>query len=55
MRSIPKLNDYAGLIVVGMFTGFGNAVGSYLANKHAAKHMDAMTSKIGELTEAIKK
>ena len=49
------MTDYLALVVIGAFTGFGNAVGSYLANKHAAKHMDKMTDRISKLTAVIER
>ncbi|MEW6062811.1 MAG: hypothetical protein AB1571_00360 [Nanoarchaeota archaeon] len=43
---IEKFDLYAGMVVAGVFTGLGVALGSYLAQRHLIKTMEKFTKKI---------
>ena len=43
---VSEINIYVGMVIAGLFTGMGNAIGTYLSNKHLLKKIEALEEKL---------
>ena len=43
---ITQYTFYFGLILTGLFTGLGSAIGNYFANKHLIERVEKLNKKI---------
>jgi hypothetical protein len=48
MATIQPLDVYLAAAVMGIFTGLGSAIGSYLANKHITEKLDNLRKRLKE-------
>jgi len=46
LESISKFDVYIGAAVMGIFTGLGSAIGTYLAQKHIIEGSKRLINKI---------
>jgi hypothetical protein len=47
---ITTIQLYIGMVIFGLLNGLGNAIGSYLANKHVIKKINGLKRKLAKKT-----